>query len=203
MIGLCKRSGISDGSRLDLPEHYGLGSRTPSHYKDWLSMYMGPSYLYNGNSYTGKTASLYHDAPQKTSTVALPVCSLRPTTQYRRSDREPVSATKDLGYGGQGPRVHSYCMNGSTPSEMRLSPRPTVTLHYNDVTMDAIASQITSRMIVYSAVYSDADQRKHRSSASPAFVRGIHRWPVNSPHKWPVTRKKFAFDDVIMFQALL
>ena len=31
-----------------------------------------------------------------------------------------------------------------------------------------------------------------------AFVRGIHRWPVNYPHKWPVTRKKFPFDDAIM-----
>ena len=42
------------------------------------------------------------------------------------------------------------------------------------------------------------DQRKHQSSASLAFVRGIHRGPVNSPHKWPVTRKMFPFDDVIM-----
>ena len=49
-----------------------------------------------------------------------------------------------------------------------------------------------------STVYSDADQRKHQSSASLAFVRGIHRGPVNSPHKWPVTRKMFPFDDVIM-----
>ena len=56
--------------------------------------------------------------------------------------------------------------------------------------------------IVYSAVYSGADQRKHQSSASLAFVRGIHRWPVNSPHKWPVTRKMFPFDDVIMSQML-
>ena len=64
--------------------------------------------------------------------------------------------------------------------------------------MDAIASQITSRTIVYSTVYSGADQRKPQSSASLAFVRGIHRWPVNSPHKWPVTRKMFPFDDVIM-----
>ena len=47
--------------------------------------------------------------------------------------------------------------------------------HYDDVTMDAIASQITSLAIVYSAVYSDADQRKHESSASLAFVWGIHR----------------------------
>ena len=63
--------------------------------------------------------------------------------------------------------------------------------------MGAIASQIASLAIVYSAVYSDADQRKHQSSASLAFVRGIHRGPVNSPHKWPVTRKMFPFDDVI------
>ena len=41
-------------------------------------------------------------------------------------------------------------------------------------------------------------KRKHQSSGSQAFVRGIHRWPVNSPHKWPVTRKMFPFDDVIM-----
>ena len=55
--------------------------------------------------------------------------------------------------------------------------------------MNAIASQITSLTIVYSIVYSHADQRKHQSSASLAFVRGIHRGLVNSPHKWPVTRK--------------
>ena len=65
--------------------------------------------------------------------------------------------------------------------------------------MGAIASQITSLTIVYSTVYSDADQRKYQSSASLAFVRGIHRRPVNSPHNWPVTQKMFPFDDVIMF----
>ena len=51
-------------------------------------------------------------------------------------------------------------------------------LHYNDVIMGTIASQITSLTIVYSTVYSDADQRKHQSSASLAFVRGIHRGPM-------------------------
>ena len=64
--------------------------------------------------------------------------------------------------------------------------------------MVVIASQITSLTIVYSTVYSGADQSKHQSSASLAFVWGIHRGPVNSPHKWPVTRKMFPFDDVIM-----
>ena len=64
--------------------------------------------------------------------------------------------------------------------------------------MGALASQITSLTIVYSTVFSDADQSKHQSSASLAFVWGIHRWPVNSPHTWPITRKMFPFDDVIM-----
>ena len=64
--------------------------------------------------------------------------------------------------------------------------------------MGTLAFQITSLTIVYSTVYADADQRKHQSSTSLAFVRGIHRGPVNSPHKWPVTRKMFPFDDVIM-----
>ena len=74
------------------------------------------------------------------------------------------------------------------------------TSHYYDVIMDTIAYQITSLTIVCSTVYSDADQRKHQSSSSLAFVRGIHRGPVNSPHKGPVTRKMLPFDDVIMSQ---
>ena len=71
-------------------------------------------------------------------------------------------------------------------------------LHYSVVIMSPMASQITGVSIVYSTVCSGADQRKHQSSASLAFVRGIHRSPVNSPHKGPVTRKMFPFDDVIM-----
>ena len=70
--------------------------------------------------------------------------------------------------------------------------------HYGDAIMGVIASQITSLTIVCSTVYSHAYQRKHQSSASLAFLWGIHRGPVNSPHKWPVTRKMFPFDDVIM-----
>ena len=70
--------------------------------------------------------------------------------------------------------------------------------HYDDVIMTMLASQITSLPVVCSIVYSDVNQRKHQSSASLAFVREIHRGPVNFPHKWPVTRKMFPFDDVIM-----
>ena len=65
--------------------------------------------------------------------------------------------------------------------------------HYSDVIVHAMASQITSLTIVYSTVYSGTDQRKHQCSASLAFLRVIHQWPVNSSHKVLVT-----FDDVIM-----
>ena len=78
-----------------------------------------------------------------------------------------------------------------------------VRTHYCDLIMGPTASQITSLTSVYAIVYSGTDQRKHQSSASLAFVRGIHRRPVNSPHKWPVTRKIFPFDDVIMNFCLL
>ena len=61
--------------------------------------------------------------------------------------------------------------------------------HYDDVIMSTMASQISSLTGVYSSIYSGTDQRKHQSSESLAFVRGIHRGPVNSPHKGPVTRK--------------
>ena len=73
-------------------------------------------------------------------------------------------------------------------------------LHYDDVIMGAMASQINSLTVAYSTVYSGADQRKHISSVSLASVWRIHQGPVNSPHKWPVTRKMFAFDDVIMLE---
>ena len=69
--------------------------------------------------------------------------------------------------------------------------------HYS-IIMSVMASQITSLTIVYSTVYSCTNQRKHQRSASLAFVRGFHQWPVNSPHKGPVTRKMFPFDDVMM-----
>ena len=70
--------------------------------------------------------------------------------------------------------------------------------HYNDVIMSEMASKITSLPIVHSTVYSGTGQRKYQSSASLAFVRGINRWPVNSPHKGSVTRKMFLLDDIIM-----
>ena len=105
------------------------------------------------------------------------------------------SAMKIQGQGHWGSEVEVIYRHGETH-------RFSYNCHNSDIIMGAIASQITSLTIVYSIVHSGADQRQHQSSASLAFVWGIHRWPVNSPHKWPVTRKMFLFDDVIMLCAL-
>ena len=76
--------------------------------------------------------------------------------------------------------------------------------HYSDVMLSAMTSQITGIWTVYSVVCPVAHQRKHQSSASLAIIRGIHRWPVESAHKGPVTmviQKMFSFDDVIMIDS--
>ena len=72
------------------------------------------------------------------------------------------------------------------------------TEHCSGVMISAMASQITGVSIVWSTLWSGADQRKHQRSASLAFVKGIQRWQGNSPHKRLVTRKMVPFDNVIM-----
>ena len=67
--------------------------------------------------------------------------------------------------------------------------------------MGAMASQITNVSIVCSTACSGSDQLRYQSSATLAFMRIIHRWPVDSHHKGPVTRKMFPFDDVIMYSS--
>ena len=70
--------------------------------------------------------------------------------------------------------------------------------YYCDVIIGAMVPLITSLTSVYSTVHSGTDPRKHKSSASLALVWGIHRRPVNSMNKWPVTWKNVSIDDVIM-----
>ena len=121
-----------------------------------------------------------------------------------------VSFTHDL--FGSCPIVFTFCtehssiiQNFKTIEQLKLmlwasmiSGDLSLRWHYNDVIMNAMASQIISLTTVFSTVYSDVNQRKHQSSIFLAFVWGIHRWPVNSPHKRPVTLKKIPFDDVTM-----
>ena len=93
-------------------------------------------------------------------------------------------------YTNECGRVHKFCSNCVIKGTLRLEHFEWITtcfpavcwstfvqsaLHYADVIIIEMASQITSPTVVYSTVYSDADQRKHQSSASLAFVWGIHR----------------------------
>ena len=88
-------------------------------------------------------------------------------------------------------RGHQFCQNESYYEAIAWA-------HYNDVKMSTLASQITCLTIVYSTVYSRVDQWKYLSPVSLDFVGGIHRRPVNSPHKGSVTRKMLPLYDVIM-----
>ena len=74
--------------------------------------------------------------------------------------------------------------------------------HYSGVIMITMESQVTGVPIFCSTVCSGADHKTVQSSASLAFVRGIHRWPVYSAHKGPVTRKMFLFNDVIVVNVI-
>ena len=95
------------------------------------------------------------------------------------------------------PNLITWCLPGRRRTQS--GPIPTDTCHYDDVIMGAIASLITILTIVYSTVYSDADKKTSKLRVTGLGV-GNHRGSVNSPHKWPVTRKMFPFDDVIMCQ---
>ena len=112
--------------------------------------------------------------------------------------RTRVSVTWALTVSGNVVAYHQYTMKASADlillsSGCSSASRVYTSSHYTVVIMSANASQITGVSIVYSRVCSGADQRKHQSSASLAFVTGIHRWSVNSPHKGPVTRTMFPF----------
>ena len=85
---------------------------------------------------------------------------------------------------------------GNTRISSQL-PSKFISMHYNDVVMTMMASQITSLTVVYSTVYSDAERKTSKLRVTGLCV-GNSPGPVNSPHKWPITRKMFPFDDVIM-----
>ena len=93
-------------------------------------------------------------------------------------------------------KVAEYSMSGN---DIQCQSMPCYTIvSLQRRIMSAMASKITSLTIVSPTVYSGAHQREHQSSASLAFVRGIHRWPVNSSQKGPITRIMIPFDDGIM-----
>ena len=91
-------------------------------------------------------------------------------------------------------QLQSSCKEARFPCGFLSCP---AAITHITVTSCVMASHITGVSVVYSIIYSGSDQRKHQSSRSLVFVRGIHRWPVDSPHKGPITQKIFPFDDAI------
>ena len=145
---------------------------------------------------TGGTVSCHHDngavPPATTKVVKLTTfCfhSVRTLQQWQMIHRRIKYFT---GF------CHQNCRLLDVNSAVRSQQVHILMKHNSDVIMSTLASQITSFTIVYSIVYSGVYQSKHQISALLAFVRGIHRWPVNILHKGQVTRKIFPFDDVVM-----
>ena len=96
-------------------------------------------------------------------------------------------------------QCHDFIHRLTERRTQQVAPdRILLTHQYGDVIISTMGSQITSLSIVCFIVCSGTDQRKHHGSASLAFVKGIQRWPENSPHKAPVTRKMFPFDVSIL-----
>ena len=87
---------------------------------------------------------------------------------------------------------HTISTHG-TSRHLRFEPYITVTSQWARWHLKSPASRLFTQPFIQAQI-----KKKYQSSASQAFVWGVHRWPVNSPHKWPVTRKMFPFDDVIM-----
>ena len=72
--------------------------------------------------------------------------------------------------------------------------------HHNGVIMGAIESQIISLTIAYSIIFFRRRSKKTSKLRVTGLCAGNSPGTVNSPHKWPVTRKMFPFDDVIVSQ---
>ena len=75
---------------------------------------------------------------------------------------------------------------------------PYMANHYSDVIMGAMVSLITSLTIVYSTVYQTQIKENIKAPRHWPLCGKFPGPPVNSPNKWPVTRKMFPFDNVIM-----
>ena len=149
----------------------------------WDKTVIRSSYLHNGISYTGKMTSLYWIRDQWFSTQTgcnvesghFSFFMLTGTSHWTNnwSVRDLRSHVVMLMWCHCNMKFYENLFHTTSLSD--LPP------HYSDVMTGAMVYQITSLTIVYSGVYSGADKKKHQSSASLAFVWGIHWWPVNSP----------------------
>ena len=91
------------------------------------------------------------------------------------------SASQGLGFRMKQEKKGTTCQHDLSALQWRHNER------------DSVSNHQPHECLLYGLF-----RRRYQSSASLAFVRGIHRWTVNSPHRGSVTRKIFPFDDVIM-----
>ena len=109
--------------------------------------------------------------------------------------RCPCCRAPDLRSSSRAPRSSCWASIVWNPPEQTLKNFNTLRRCHNE--RDGVSNHQTHDCLL-NLLFKAQIKEKHQSSASLAFVLGIHRWPVNSQHKWPVTRKRFPFDDVIM-----
>ena len=161
-------------------------------------------YLYDPHPYWGRwhsmathTQSVYHSSTIRHDQQKQKKCEYIPTRFTQPIKRLQIDLRlviwRFMGYLTALEELQNEISNFT----IKKIPIPEDCYHYDEVVMSTMASQIISLAIVYLNVYLGADQRKHQSSASLAW------WPVNSPHKGPVTRKMFPFDDVIMIWCMI
>ena len=126
-----------------------------------------------------------HDGVMDKLSASLALCEGDPSVIYRSNHKRPVMWSFDVFFFVS---LHIFL---KTNWHQYNTLYTHVTFYHSDVIMSTMASKTTGVSIVCSTVCRGADQRTHQRSLSLAFVRGIHRWPLDSPHKWPVTRKCF------------
>ena len=145
-----------------------------------------------------KSSSVQAKAWWRRAVKLLPEPTMTPFTDvYMHSLPESKVHGANMGpiWGRQDPGgLHLGSMNFAIWAGLKVL-YTLIATHYSDAIVSAMTLQVISVSILCSTVYSGADQRKHQSSASLAFVRGINRWPVGPLHKQPVTRKMFSLDD--------
>ena len=109
----------------------------------------------------------------------------------------PLSKTVPTKCQGSGRHSEYNCLQDGANFYRSRAWRMVFTLQWHHTARDDVSNH-QPRDCLHNRLFRRRSQQKHQSSASLAFARRIHRWPVNSPHKGPVTRKMFSFDDVIM-----
>ena len=102
---------------------------------------------------------------------------------------------------GHGRAITSHCLHRRNSVSMRQFRRCFIPLHWRHNDYDGVSNHQPHGCLLNRLF------RRRSKETSKLRVTGLcpgtSPGPVNSPHKWPVTRKMFPFDDVIMSYAVV